>query len=205
MRYMRGHKEKTRERILIEAAKAIRLNGPDRIGVDSVMARTGLTHGGFYAHFKSKEALITAAVVQMMVEANNQFRQATADRPARKGLEAYFDWYLSSGHRNRVETGCPLPRLSADLMRLDQGSRRAFAEGLAQLTAMISGKLREIDARTPENMATSLLAEALGALAISRAIPDRRYALVILDHSRRSIHSRLAAAVLSETGSCSLP
>ncbi len=78
MRYDSDHKQKTRDRVLKEAANAIRAEGPHRIAVAGVMAKAGLTHGGFYAHFTSKDELVAAAIDTMFGEAQSRFRRETA-------------------------------------------------------------------------------------------------------------------------------
>ena len=80
MRYDSEHKERTRARVVKEAAKAIRAEGPHRVGVAGVMAKAGLTHGGFYAHFASKDDLVGAAMSQMFDEASVKFDRQTAGR-----------------------------------------------------------------------------------------------------------------------------
>src|SRR5262245_45438020 len=100
MRYPPDHKRETRERVLAEAAKQIRAHGPLGVGVADIMKRAGLTHGGFYAHFKSKDALVAAAIAKMFDGARARWQRATATRDASGGLAAYIDSYLSADHRD---------------------------------------------------------------------------------------------------------
>src|SRR5260221_7440288 len=126
MRYDADHKARTRARVLREAAKAIRAEGPHRIGVAGVMAKAGLTHGGFYAHFSSKEDLVATALAQMFDEALATFETLTAKETPDAALRAYVDFYLSRWHRDALDAGCPLPSLSADLPRLGVPAREQF-------------------------------------------------------------------------------
>jgi len=89
MRYQPDHKEKTRRRVLEEATKAIRRQGPHRLGVARVMKQAGLTHGGFYAHFSSKDALVSAAIAAMFEGTLDRWTRATHDRPPEAGLAAF--------------------------------------------------------------------------------------------------------------------
>ena len=98
MRYVAGHKDRTRARVLKEAARAIRVDGPHRIGVAGIMARAGLTHGGFYAHFASKDELVVAAMAQMFDEAVANFERVTGGKPPALALRSYVDFYLSVRH-----------------------------------------------------------------------------------------------------------
>src|ERR1700687_6158243 len=115
MRYDDDQKQRTHARVLTAAARAIRGQGPDRMAVAGVMAKAGLTHGGFYAHFASKDDLVVAAMSQTFDEASAKFDRLTAGKPPAAALRAYIDFYLSKQHRNARDTGCPLPSLSADL------------------------------------------------------------------------------------------
>ena len=134
MRYDAEHKQRTRARVLSEAAKAIRSEGPHRVGVAGVMAKAGLTHGGFYAHFSSKDDLVVAALAQMFDEAMATFDHFTAGKPPAAALRSYVDFYLSPRHRDAQDTGCPLPSLSGDLPRLDRAARERFALGLERVS-----------------------------------------------------------------------
>src|SRR2546422_6737018 len=129
MRYHPDQKEKTRRRVLEEATKAIRRQGPYRLGVAGVMNQAGLTHGGFYAHFSSKDALVSAAIGAMFDGALERWTRATHDRPPEAGLAAYIESYLSAEHGDTRGGGCPLAALASDLPRLAAPSRTAFAAG----------------------------------------------------------------------------
>src|ERR1700754_2740159 len=107
MRYGEDHKEQTRARVLQEAAREIRAKGPDGIGVAAIMARAGLTHGGFYAHFKSKDALVAAALDTMFEDMRARFERRASDADPRTALRAYVDFYLSAMHRDARDRGCP--------------------------------------------------------------------------------------------------
>ena len=201
MRYGAEHKEETRKRVLKAAAKAIRAEGPHRIGVAGVMAEAGLTHGGFYAHFKSKDDLVAASVEQMFAEGSERARQETEGFDPTTGLRRYIDFYLSPAHRDSRGLGCPLPYLSADAPRMDAASRARFAEGVAQLTDRLARLLAGIGDPDPAATASSVLAEMVGALSLARADPDRARSDAILERSRAALKSRfgLSANPSSET------
>ena len=194
MRYDAEHKERTRGRVLKEAAKAIRAEGPHRIGVAGVMAKAGLTHGGFYAHFASKDDLVVAAMSQMFDEASAKFDRLTAGKPPAAALRAYIDFYLSRQHRDARETGCPLPSLSADLPRLGVAARQEFAAGVAGLTARIGGLLSGFGRSDGEILASSSLAEMVGALSLARSVADPKQSDAILKASRNALKLRLGLA-----------
>jgi TetR/AcrR family transcriptional repressor of nem operon len=192
MRYDAEHKQKTRGRLLEEAAKAIRAEGPHKVGVAEVMARAGLTHGGFYAHFASKDDLVAEAVGRMFEEAGaRKVREMGEGRPPAEALRSYVTFYLSKGHRDARTSGCPLPFLSGDAPRLPEAARARFAQGAASLTQTFAGLLERLDQPQPAALAASVLAEMVGAVVLARAEPDPERADTILDHSRTSVMRRL--------------
>jgi TetR/AcrR family transcriptional repressor of nem operon len=192
MRYDGDHKQRTRERVLNEAGKAIRAKGPWSVGVADVMAKAGLTHGGFYAHFANREEMVAAAIGQMFEEAGARIVKAGIDHsdPAR-ALESYVDFYLSVPHRDTRTSGCPLPFLSADAPRLPVESRERYAAGVERLTERIAGHLARMNHPRPWAAASSALSEMVGALALARADPDLARSEQRLASSRLSVKQRL--------------
>ena len=130
MRYDDNHKERTRARVLAEAAAAIRGKGVERVGVAEVMAGAGLTHGGFYAHFKSKDDLLTEAISYMFDAAYASFLRHTEGRAPADALSNYLDAYLATSHRDDRAHSCPLAALSGDLPNMP-ALARARLEGKA--------------------------------------------------------------------------
>lgn len=189
--YPSERKQQTRARVLAEAAKALRAHGPHRVGVAGVMRRAGLTHGGFYAHFRSKDALIAAAIATMFEAARDRWIAAITDRDPAAGLGAYVELYLSAAHRDAVATGCPLAALASELPRLSGASRAAFADGTRSLTAVIAAKLAALGQRDHEALASSVVAELVGALSLARAEPDRARSTAMLAASRHALRTRL--------------
>src|SRR5256885_6514645 len=142
MRYQPDHKEKTRRRVLEEAPKAIRRQGPHRLGIARVMKQAGLTHGGFYAHFSSKDALVSAAIAAMFDRTLERWTRATHDRPPEAGLAAYIESYLSAEHRDTQSGGCPLDALASDLPLLAAPSRAPLSAVGRGLPPAEAGRLR---------------------------------------------------------------
>jgi TetR/AcrR family transcriptional repressor of nem operon len=190
MRYGTEHKEETRKRVLKAAAKAIRAEGPHRVAVAEVMAKVGLTHGGFYAHFKSKDDLVAASIGQMFEEGSARASRSFDDAPPAEGLSRYIDFYLSREHRDARGAGCPLPYLSADAPRMDPVSRARFAQGVAKMAARIAAVLAELGEPDPESQAGSMLAEMVGALSLARADPEPGRSDAILARSRAALKIR---------------
>jgi len=193
MRYAEDHKQATRAKVLKAASRVIRQNGPDRVAVAGIMAEVGLTHGGFYAHFASKDDLLVQAIGQMFLEAKDNFAAIAGDRPPLEALKSYFDFYLSANHRDRRDNGCPLPALAADLPRLPARSREFYGRGVAHLTDLLARRMEAAQCAEPDALASSVLAEMVGAVALARAVSDRAQSDAILKAARESIRGRVGA------------
>jgi len=191
MRYDSEHKEKTRQRVLSEAAAAIRAVGPDGIGVAGLMAKAGLTHGAFYAHFESKDDLVAQAISQMFDESYQRFLARTEHPDPAIAIERFIDSYLSTRHRDHPDRGCPLPSLSGELARLPAPARANFTAGLNRLTSSMAKRISELGRTDANTLASSVVAEMVGALALSRAVAKPSESDAILDASRRSIKVRI--------------
>ena len=190
MRYDAGHKARTRDKVLSEAASMIREEGPHQVSVSGLMARAGLTHGGFYAHFTSKDDLVASAIGRMFEDVAAKLDPTELDRDPATGLKAYIDAYLSRSHRDHPNTGCPVPLLSADLPRLTPQARDVFGAGVARLTGRLAKVLAALGRPDPEALAGSMLSEMVGALALSRAVSDTAESDAILRRSRKSLKQR---------------
>jgi len=195
MRYAADHKQETHAKLLAAAAKQIRANGPGGVAVADVMKAAGLTHGGFYAHFKSKDALVAAAIGEMFAGSRRRWAHETENRAPAEGLAAYVDFYLSAAHRDARGTGCPMPALAGELPRLTTAARTAFAAGRWWLIERLVEHLRALDptrsAADAESIACSVMAELVGALALARAEPDATRSDRILFASKRAVRTRL--------------
>lgn len=201
MRYDSEWKERTRQRVLEEAAKAIRIEGARAIGVAGVMARAGLTHGGFYAHFESKDALVAATIELMIQQVRGRFRKVTGELAPDVALRAYVEFYLSARHRDSTTTTCPLPLVAAEVPRLGGASQQRYAEGVAALTAALAGLVAAHGLADAERVASSIVAELIGAMALARGVGDRAQSDAILERSRQSILARLGLPPETEASS----
>lgn len=197
MRYDNEHKQRTRAKVLEAAAQAIRNDGPERVGVAAVMAEAGLTHGGFYAHFKSKDELVAAAIDSMFEESRARLARETEGRGAKEGLAAYVDFYLSAKHRDARGRGCPIAALASDAPRLSEDVRAAFAAGVARLAAGLAEKLAEAGTAEPQMAARSMVAELVGALSLARVETDPATSNAILRDSRTQLKRRFGLEKVS--------
>jgi len=184
------HKDRTRARILDEAAKALREHGHDGIGVAALMKRAGLTHGGFYAHFKNRDDLVAAAVERMFLDSKAMLSRYLDNQSPRDGLIALIDYYLSEGHRDRIAKGCPIAALSSEAVRFPPAAKEQFEGGLNSFRQAIAEALRRTSVSSPDELASSAVAEMVGALSLARTMPTGKSSK-FLDQSREELKRRL--------------
>ncbi|MFZ6724363.1 TetR/AcrR family transcriptional regulator [Undibacterium sp. MH2W] len=191
MRYDSEHKQRTYESILREAASEIRLKGPDKVGVAGLMSKLGLTHGGFYAHFKSKDDLISEAVTYMLDDRLHFFNRCFADEELSEGLTRYIDLYLSKKHRDGRERGCPAASLASDAVRLPMDAQLNFEIGVEKLINGLADILKTLKKPQPKSLASSIFSEMVGTIVISRALPNSVQSDRLLSLARKNIKERL--------------
>jgi TetR/AcrR family transcriptional repressor of nem operon len=172
------------------AAAAVRAKGPDGVGVAEIMKEVGLTHGGFYAHFPSKEALVAAAIGEAFEQGRRRFGRITGERAGLEAFAAFVDSYVTMDHRAYPERGCPIATIASDLPRQGAAVRQVFDAGVAGLISRIAGWLPGEDAQERQDLAGSLVAEMAGAVSLSRAVSNDEMAARFLEQSRRRIRAR---------------
>ncbi len=187
-RYSTDHKEKTRAAIVDAAAERIRSGGFDALGVASIMAEAGLTHGGFYAHFPSRDALLAAAVTRLFEKACETVGRFEEKYGAEVGLEKYIDFYLSPRHRDDTEHGCPIPALAGDAQRAAPQVKAAFEAGLDALAERLGRLVPPTKERGGgKKAALALYGEMVGVLSVSRAMGDAKQSGELLAAKRKAI------------------
>ncbi len=171
MRVSRLQEAKNHERILDTATKLFRERGIDGIGVSDLMKAAGLTHGGFYGHFKSKEDLVAQAckraVMRMRQNWINVVEQATGDP-----LEALAATYLTPKHRDGAGRGCPMAALGPEVSRQGPVVRRAMTDELRPFLDYLSGIVQGSSSRLRRKKALATYASLVGALVVSRVVDD---------------------------------
>ena len=201
MRYSETHKEETRKKVVRAAAAAVRAKGPDGVGVAEIMAEAGLTHGGFYAHFPNKEALVAAAVEEAFGQSRRRFARMTEGMSSEQALSTFVDAYVSADHRGNPQRGCPISTLANDLPRQGPLVRSAFDAGVAALIGRLEAWLPDGDPAARRSLASSLMAEMAGAVALSRAVADENLAHQLLEASRCRIRARAGLADVASAAS----
>ncbi len=190
-RYPEGHREGTRNAIVSAAAQRLRAGGIESVGVASIMAEAGLTHGGFYAHFRSRDALLAAGIARLFDEAVATVGRIEAKHGAKAGLERYVDFYLSVKHRDDMTIGCPIPALAGEVRWAPPEVKAAFDAGLERLAARL-GKMMPPDGKKEggRKAALALLGEMAGVLSLSRTMRDAKASNDLLAGKRRVLLAR---------------
>ena len=168
MRYSKEHKLETHARIVKKASVRLREKGAHGIGVADLMKDAGLTHGGFYAHFDSREALVVEAFAYAMDRSMERWRQLSAQSAPEHRLSALVDHYLSPQHRDNPGHGCAVPALGAEIARESPKTRKAFAAKLDQMITMMAEQFTADDDRSPRQQAMAALATMMGTLVMAR-------------------------------------
>lgn len=192
MRYSKEHKQETHARIVKKASVRLREKGAHGIGVADLMKEAGLTHGGFYAHFDSREALVIEAFGYAMDRASEHWRNMTAEIPPEKRLPAIVDAYVSATHRDDPGRGCAVPTLGAEIARESAKTRKAFAAKLDQMIDLVADQIPDVPRKTARRLAMGTMATMMGALVMSRVAGSGELSDEILASGREAALARVA-------------
>jgi len=192
MRYSKEHKQETHARIVKKASVRLREKGAHGIGVADLMKEAGLTHGGFYAHFDSREALVIEAFGYAMDRASEHWRNMTAEIPPEKRLSTIVDSYVSATHRDDPGRGCAVPTLGAEIARESAKTRKAFAAKLDQMIDLVADQIPDVPRKTARRLAMGTMATMMGALVMSRVAGSGELSDEILASGREAALARAA-------------
>ena len=167
-----SRKEATHERIVETAARAIRRGGYGGAGVAEIMKEAGLTHGGFYAHFDSREGMLAEAADRAGADTVATLARVAASAPPEQGLNAMLRAYLSKAHVESVETGCAVAALGSEMPRQAHRVRRAATRRIKEMIDLVARHLPEWGQPGAHERALVTIATAVGALVLARAVDD---------------------------------
>ena len=165
-------KEVSHERIVQAAARAIRRSGYDGTGVADIMKEAGLTHGGFYAHFASREAMLAEAADRAGAEANAFAASVIAAAPPEQSLQALMQAYLSKEHLAAIETGCPVSALGSEMPRQSPEVRRAATRRIKEMIDLVARQSPDWGQPSAHERALVTVAAMVGTLMLARAVDD---------------------------------
>lgn len=185
MRYSKDHKAETHARIVKSAAVQLREKGAQGIGVADLMKEAGLTHGGFYAHFKSREALVIEALNYAMDRSRERWGDVVARAPEGEGFEALVRHYVTPAHRDNPGHGCTMATLGSEATREGPKARKMF---LGQLERMIDTLAAQLPgpAKETREQAIAALATMMGTILMSRVAGSSELSSQILDIGREA-------------------
>ena len=174
-----SRKEATHERIVETAARAIRRSGYDGTGVAEIMKQAGLTHGGFYAHFESREGMLAEAADRAGADGLAVMARAAAGAPSGKALEAILRTYLSKEHVEGVDRGCAVAALGSEMPRQAAKVRRAATRRIKEMIDLVARQSPEWGQPIAHERALVTLATALGTLILARAVDDPKLSVAL--------------------------
>jgi TetR/AcrR family transcriptional regulator, transcriptional repressor for nem operon len=165
-------KEASHERIVQAAARAIRRSGYDGTGVADIMKEAGLTHGAFYAHFESREAMLAEAADRAGAESNALAASVMAAVPPEQALQALMQTYLSKEHLAGIETGCPVSALGSEMPRQSPEVRRAATRRIKEMIDLVARQSPDWGQPGAHERALVMVATMVGTLMLARAVDD---------------------------------
>ncbi|MCK1642356.1 TetR/AcrR family transcriptional regulator [Bradyrhizobium sp. 157] len=192
MRVSRIQAAENREAVINVASRLFRECGFDGIGLKDLMKGAGLTQGGFYKQFASKEDLAAQASRRALESATLRWSAATAAKPE-DPLGAVIAFYLSTEHREEKMDGCPVVALGSDAARQGSDVKASFEAGIKSYLELLGRLIAETNGEEPDGKAMVILATMVGALTLSRVVNDPDLAQAFLDRAVEHIRETVAA------------
>ena len=177
-RYRKEHKQATRRRIIEAAGRRLKRDGIDGSGVATLMADAGLTNGAFYAHFDSKEDLVSTTVADQLRKQREAY--------SAQSLEEIVRGYLSIPHRDDIEGGCPSAALLDEIARSSDAVKGAYTDGQMAIIDDVAVRLAPDDPQSARVRTLGVFALMVGTLQVSRALADRLLADAVLERGIRN-------------------
>src|SRR5262245_33729460 len=181
VRKSREEAAETRKRIVQAAASEFREKGIVATGLADLMKTAGLTHGGFYKHFESKDQLVAEACAEAVKTAILERLGVAAS------LDAAATSYLSTDHRDNPATGCPLSSIGSELARCDEKTRAAATAGFLKLVEIMAGQFGKTPSTAARRRALVAVSTMIGALTMSRIVTDPQLSAQILNEATKSV------------------
>ena len=193
MGHSQENKADSHDRIVRTAAARFRELGVDGLGVADLMKEAGLTHGGFYRHFASRDVLVAEAVERALHDgAQGAFDAVAASKlPKRALLFALIDWYLGSTHRDALATSCAVTSLAADVARSGARPRAAYTRQVEAYLALFAQLIDVEPPKLARSRAVATWATLVGALSMARAVDDEKLSHEILKTAADELKARL--------------
>jgi TetR/AcrR family transcriptional regulator, transcriptional repressor for nem operon len=186
MRHSREEAARTHARIVERAAALFRERGLDGIGLADLMHEAGLTHGGFYKHFESKEGLAAEACAHGLAQSARRMRRRAEKNPD-DPLASVIEGFLSAEHVEDAGRGCTVAALGSDMFRCAEVTRTAFTAGVAELIAIMAELQPEGSPEARREAAMTTFAAMLGAVVLARGVNDPKLRRALIESMRRRL------------------
>ena len=187
MRKSKRETEETRKRIVEMAADEFRQHGIATSGIADLMAAVGLTHGGFYRHFESKEQLVAEATAAALDTLLDTLTSAASGKKGRNGLKAALAAYVCAEHRDNPRDGCPLAALGSELARSDKRVRDVATTGFSRMVEILAAHFDQARPAEARKRAMATAAALIGAVTMSRVLTDQKLSDSLLQAVQESI------------------
>lgn len=192
MRKSRKETAETRERIVKVASEEFRRNGIEQTGLTDLMAAAGMTQGGFYKHFESKEQIVRESIVFGAESMLDSWQRNVSSERGEQGLRDAIAEYLSSAHRDDPGSGCPFAALASDMARGGDAVRAAATDGFLRMVNLIADQLPNMSHTAARKEALWIFNSMIGSVIMSRVVNDKAMSDTILREARKHL---LSAAV----------
>ncbi len=180
-------KEASHERIVDVAARAIRHSGYDGTGVADIMKEAGLTHGAFYAHFASREAMLVEAADRAGAEASAEALSVVAAVPPEQSLQSLIHAYLSKEHLQGIASGCPISALGTEVPRQSPAVRRAATRRIKEMIDLVTRQLPDWEQPSAHERALVTVSTMVGTLILARAVDESALSEALCDAALKSL------------------
>jgi TetR/AcrR family transcriptional repressor of nem operon len=187
MRKSRQEAAETRNRIVEAASAEFRRNGIEGTGLADLMAAAGLTHGGFYKHFESKEQVVVEALALAIESMVESMQRTVSASPGKRGLHAAIAEYLCVKYRDDAAGGCPFVALGSDLARGSDAVRETTTAGFLKMMDTIAGQLDGLSPAAAKKEALVMLSTMIGAVTLARVVTDPELSASILQQARKHL------------------
>jgi TetR/AcrR family transcriptional repressor of nem operon len=187
MRRSRQEAAETRRHIIESAATEFRNNGIDGTGLAGLMAAAGLTHGGFYKHFDSKEQVVEEALTFAFESLVGSTQRALSASAGNRGLQTLISKYLSVDHRDDAGHGCPLAALGCEIARGSDSVREAVTIGFLEMVDLIADQIDGMPPTAARKEALWMFSTMVGAVTMARIVTDPEVSAAILRETRKHL------------------
>lgn len=194
MRRSKDQVARTRQEILDAATTLMRERGLDGVSVADIMEKAGLTHGGFYKHFASKEALIAEALDTIFTKSVQAWCQTLENAKDNDGVTGLIERYLRDAHLKDLGGGCAIPALGSEVARAHGDIKGSFAKGINELIATLAQQIAGGSSEHKRERAIATVATMVGAMIMARCTEDEQTARLYLDATRKQLLRELLVA-----------